>query len=107
MENGRRDPRTLIALFFRIVDVPHRTLAAAVLMSLMLTALSLGRFPVAELVRNGTLWGGGVCIAGQAGCGGASPDLLTLPAPASSLAHAAPVATLAWLVFNRRNATAG
>jgi hypothetical protein len=31
---------------------------------MVLVMAAINRFPVAELIRNETLWGGGVCIAG-------------------------------------------
>jgi hypothetical protein len=60
----KRLNKLLISLFFRIVDVPRRTLAAAGFVMLFLTAASLIRFPAEELARNETLRGGGVCVAG-------------------------------------------
>lgn len=67
MGNDRQDPDTLIALIFRIVDMPRRTLALATLMVLILAGVSLARLPVVELARSGTLWGGGACVVGL-GC---------------------------------------
>jgi hypothetical protein len=55
MNSAERDPDTFIALIFRVVDAPRRTLAAAALMMLLLAAASLFRFPVGELVRSATL----------------------------------------------------
>jgi hypothetical protein len=64
VENDGRDPETLVALLFRIVDVPRRTLAAAALVVLVVAAVTLFRFPLPTLVRNGTLCGSGMCLAG-------------------------------------------
>jgi hypothetical protein len=64
MTNDGRDPSTLIALIFRVVDAPRRTLAVAALAVLLLAAASLVRSPLAELVKSGTLCGGAWCLAG-------------------------------------------
>lgn len=62
MTSEGRDPRTLIALIFRIVDEPRRTLAVAALAVLLIAAVSHARFPVAEVMRS-ALFGGVVCLA--------------------------------------------
>lgn len=64
MVNNGQDPNTLIALIFRIVDTPRRTLALAALVTLFLAAVSLARLPLGELAQCGTLLGGSACIAG-------------------------------------------
>src|ERR1700722_10910445 len=64
MTPNERDPGTITALIFRLVDVPRRTLAAAALAVILLAAASLARAPVEELTRNGLLCGSSVTMAG-------------------------------------------
>jgi len=64
MTPDERDPDTITALIFRLVDVPRRTLAAAALAVILLAAVSLVGVPVEKLMRNGLLCGSGVSMAG-------------------------------------------
>lgn len=63
MENDRPDPRTFVALLFRIVDEPRRTLAAAALLLLFMAAALIARLQLLGSVTDETLGGGGACIA--------------------------------------------
>jgi hypothetical protein len=64
MASTERDPDTITALIFRLVDVPHRALAAGALAVILLAAASLAAAPVENLTRNGLLCGSGVSMAG-------------------------------------------